>query len=157
VGTVVPALLAAPACAQERDFLHNLFSRSGWEILLAETFQEVLTVVRGKRVGVLLSDSRFSDGHCWKELLDEIQRLESPPMLIVSDRLADTRLWAEVLNLGGYDLLSKPFHPEEVLRVASAAWASWERNRETARHQAADRQQGPHLNGPRPRSDVTPR
>jgi hypothetical protein len=42
MGTVVPALLAAPARAQERDFLHNLFSESGWEIHLAHTFQEIL-------------------------------------------------------------------------------------------------------------------
>jgi DNA-binding response OmpR family regulator len=135
--TVVPALLATPACALERDFLHNLFSESGWEIHLAQTFQEVLTAVREKRVGVVLSDSRFSDGHCWKDLLDEIQPLESPPMLIVTDRLADERLWAEVLNLGGYDLLLKPFEPEEVLRVVSSAWATWKLSRVTARHQAA--------------------
>lgn len=131
--TVVPALLATPACAQERDFIHNLFRESGWEIHLAQTFQEVLTAVREKRVGVLLSNSRFSDGHCWKDLLDEIRRLESPPMVIVTDRLADEGLWAEVLNLGGYDLLPKPFDPEEVLRVVSSAWASWNLSRATAR------------------------
>jgi DNA-binding response OmpR family regulator len=27
------------------------------------------------------------------------------------------KLWAEVLNLGGYDVLSKPFDPVEVRRV----------------------------------------
>ena len=123
--TVVPALLAVPACAEERNFLHKLFNASGWEIQLAQTFQEVLAAVRKKGVGVLLSECQFSDGHCWKDLLDEIRRLESPPMLIVTDRLADERLWAEVLNLGGYDLLLKPFEPEEVLRVVSSAWASW--------------------------------
>ena len=50
-------------------------------------------------MGVLLSESRFSDGHRSKDLLYEIQRLESPPMLIVADRQPDERLWAEVLNL----------------------------------------------------------
>jgi DNA-binding NtrC family response regulator len=51
-------------------------------------------------------------------------------MLIVTDRLADERLWAEVLNLGGYDLLLKPFDPEELLRVVSSAWASWKFSRD---------------------------
>jgi DNA-binding response OmpR family regulator len=154
--TVVPTLLAAPACAQERDFLHKLFSESGWEIHLAQTFQEVLTAVREDRVGVLLSNARFSDGHCWKDLLDEIQRLESPPMLVVTDRLADERLWAEVLNLGGYDLLMKPFDPEEVLRVASSAWSSWKLSRVTVRPEAAYQQNGLGRKDPRPRSEVTP-
>ena len=47
------------------------------------------------------------------------------PPLIVADHLGDERLWAEVLNLGCYDLLLKPFEAKEVLRVVSAAWQSW--------------------------------
>jgi DNA-binding response OmpR family regulator len=35
--------------------------------------------------------------------------------------LADEYLWAEVLNLGGYDLLAKPFRDPEVKRVLAAA------------------------------------
>ena len=135
--TVVPALLAVPACAEERDFLHNLFSASGWKIHLARTFQEVQAAVRKKGVGVLLSEGQFSDGHSWKDLLGEIQRLEFPPMLIVTDRLADERLWAEVLNLGGYDLLLKPFDPEEVLRVVNSAWTSWKLTSAKSRRRAA--------------------
>ena len=37
-------------------------------------------------------------------------------------RLADEALWAEVLNLGGYDLLASPFDPIEVDRVVTLAW-----------------------------------
>ena len=55
-----------------------------------------------------------------------------PPQLIVADRLADDALWAEVLNLGGYDLLMTPFEPEEVWRVVSMAWDFREREVERA-------------------------
>jgi hypothetical protein len=41
-----------------------------------------------------------------------------PPNFIVFSCLADEFLWAEVLNLGGFDVLMTPFEPEEVLRVA---------------------------------------
>jgi hypothetical protein len=41
-----------------------------------------------------------------------------PPSLIVFSCLADEFLWAEVLNLGGFDVRMTPFEPEEVLRVA---------------------------------------
>jgi hypothetical protein len=34
-------------------------------------------------------------------------------------------LWAEVLNLGGYDVLLKPFDRAEVVRVAGMAWRCW--------------------------------
>ena len=42
-------------------------------------------------------------------------------MFIVTSRLADDALWAEVLNVGGYDLLLKPFRAEEVIRMVHAA------------------------------------
>jgi len=41
--------------------------------------------------------------------------------VIVASRLADERLWAEVLNLGGYDLLAKPFDRDELVRVIAMA------------------------------------
>ena len=145
MSTVGPALLAVPGCAEERDFLRQLFGQSGWEVYLAQTFQEVLTAVSKKRIGVLLSESRLSDGHCWKDLLDEIQRLEAPPMLIVADRLADERLWAEVLNLGAYDLLLKPFNPEEMLRVVGSAWMSWKLHAAESRRWLRRSRVAPHL------------
>jgi DNA-binding response OmpR family regulator len=44
------------------------------------------------------------------------------PTLIVTSRLADDELWAEVLNLGAYDVLAQPFDPDEVYRVVFLAW-----------------------------------
>lgn len=78
-------------------------------------------LLRRSRVGVVISDSRLSDGHCWKDLLGEIQAMEGPPPLVVADRLADEHLWAEVLNLGAYDLLAKPFDAREVRHAVEAA------------------------------------
>jgi DNA-binding response OmpR family regulator len=49
-------------------------------------------------------------------------------MFIVTSRLADDALSAEVLNVGGYDLLLKPFRAEEVIRVVHAAATQWQRS-----------------------------
>ena len=54
------------------------------------------------------------------------------PNLVVTSRLADDRLWAEVLNLGGWDVLSTPFEAAELIRVLFAASPS----RLRLRHQA---------------------
>jgi DNA-binding response OmpR family regulator len=50
----------------------------------------------------------------------------------VTSRLADDRLWAEVLNIGGYDVLAKPFVPAEVFRTISLAWLNWKDMKGTA-------------------------
>jgi len=71
--------------------------------------------------GVIISDSSLPDGHCWKDVLVETQRMHQPLPLIVADRVADARLWGEVLNLGAYDLLTKPFDAEEVLYAVTTA------------------------------------
>jgi DNA-binding response OmpR family regulator len=46
-----------------------------------------------------------------------------PRILIVTSRFADDYLWSEVLNFGGYDVLSKPFSEEEVRHVFASVWA----------------------------------
>ena len=43
------------------------------------------------------------------------------PEVIVTDPLADSRFWAEALNLGAYDLLAQPFYEPEVRRILKNA------------------------------------
>ncbi len=132
-----PALLVVSDCSAEREFLGALLRKSGWEVHLARTLVDVMKTLRIRGLGVVLSESRLPDGHNWKDLLDEFQGLETAPLLIVTDRLADERLWSEVLNLGGYDVLLKPLEREEVLRVADSAWTNWKINRGKSLHAAA--------------------
>jgi len=66
-------------------------------------------------------------GGNWQALLGDLQSRVNPPNLIISSRLADERLWAEVLNLGGFDVLAQPFERSEVLRVVRMAWMAWSR------------------------------
>ena len=80
---------------------------------------------------MLLCERDHADGN-WEDLLKATAGLPAPPNLIVFSRLADECLWAEVLNLGGFDVLMTPFEPEEVLRVTFAAWSRWESDYEPA-------------------------
>ncbi|HLN01747.1 MAG TPA: hypothetical protein VK335_20835 [Bryobacteraceae bacterium] len=98
----------------------NIFGRSKWKLLFTCTLRETQTAL-SVVPGVVISGVRLSDGHGWNDLLRELQTMDCPPPLIVSDRLADERLWAEVLNLGGYDLLLKPFDAKEVHHAVSTA------------------------------------
>ena len=66
----------------------------------------------------------------------QLSQLADAPNMIVTSRLADERLWAEVLNVGGYDLLVAPYDRDEVVRIAAQAWLDWERKR-AVRYQVA--------------------
>jgi len=89
-----------------------------------------------KRLPVVICDDESTHGE-WRGLLADLPLLPAPPSLIVSSRLADERLWGEVLNLGGYDVLPTPFVRTEVLPVCFQALKSWERQRGTVRIRAA--------------------
>ena len=70
---------------------------------------------------VVITDTRLPDGN-WKDVLNSLEGLWNRPQLIVADRLASEALWAEVLNLGAYDLLAMPFELTEIQCVVSRAW-----------------------------------
>ena len=63
---------------------------------------------------VVICEQSLSDGS-WRDVLRTAQMHAWPPPLIVTSRLADSELWAEVLNLGGYDVLAQPFRAQEVM------------------------------------------
>ena len=69
---------------------------------------------------LVICDQVLPDGD-WRDVLADLQKEEQAPLLIVVSRHPDERLWAEVLNLGGYDVLMKPFDHAEVSRVVNMA------------------------------------
>ncbi len=81
---------------------------------------------------IVISQQNLPDGS-WKDIVETANRLPCPPPVIVTSRLADERLWAEVLNLGGYDVLAQPLDGEEVRRVTGSAWQQWDNRRDAAR------------------------
>jgi DNA-binding NtrC family response regulator len=114
---------------EDRAYLKSIFQDSRWELLEASALRDALEKMRRTRceIPVVICERDLPDGD-WKRLLSELDDMAVRPSVIVCARLADERLWAEVLNLGGFDLLlSAPFRAEEVLRVTQSAWSAWNR------------------------------
>ena len=116
-----PTVLAVFSTREDRRALEQIFANTHWRLRFTSTLCETKTALERSSVGVVLSVSRLHDGHCWTDVIQETQKSELPTPLVVVDRLADDRLWAEVLNMGGYDLLMKPFDEREVLHAVSMA------------------------------------
>jgi len=123
-----PLVLISPRI-EDHESLRSILRDSPWELRGTVTGRAGLEMIRRNPAGfpVLICEQSIPDGG-WRLLLAELGKLEVRPSLIVSSRLADERLWAEVLNLGAFDLLlGAPFDAEEVLRVAQGAWWAWDR------------------------------
>ena len=91
-----------------------LCSDSKWALHPTFTLESAMPLLKQNRIPIILSERDLLPG-TWKEVLAETLALPDPPLLIVSARLADDHLWAEALNLGAYDVLAKPFDPQEVV------------------------------------------
>jgi DNA-binding NtrC family response regulator len=116
--------------------LTRILRDSSWILKEVRSCREALALSLKRPPSVVLTEPRMPDG-TWNTLREGLGDLAAPPAMIVVSRLADEHLWAEVLNLGGYDVLAAPFDRSEVLRVLYLAWMS--RKREAQRSRALPR------------------
>jgi len=124
-------ILAVLPAGEDSTSLRTILAQSNWKVRLARTFRDARRALR-TLPGVVISERELPDGQRWQDLLLELQKMPCPPPLIVADRLADDRLWGEVLNLGAHDLLVKPFDAKEVVHVISAAFRRAENEQRAA-------------------------
>jgi DNA-binding response OmpR family regulator len=121
-------------CAAEEDFitLRHIFSHSNWHFERVCSCEEALDRVRRQPPPVIICSRQLPDGS-WHEVLAEAARADCPPRVIVTAHPSDESLWAEILDLGAYDLLARPFEAGEVIRVVSLAWRQWRHERDARR------------------------
>ena len=117
-------VLAVSPFDEDHVCLSRIFSHSNWKVYRSYNCHEAVDFLQKNRMAVLVCECDLPDGN-WKKLLDCLSKLPAPPLLIVASNNADDSLWAEVLNLGAYDVLSKPFDRAEVTRIISLAWLHW--------------------------------
>lgn len=118
-GTPVTVLAVAPE--PDRAVLRRMLEHSRWALVEASTIAEALATLRERLPVVLICEAELPDG-TWAELLQHAQNLPVPPPVIVTARQADDDFWMQVLNLGGYNVLGKPFSEREVFEMVSVAW-----------------------------------
>jgi len=126
-GPGLTVVMASPS-KDDHHTLRRICRHWKWRAYQAHTCREALSLVRQRRIPVVICERNLPDGD-WTSVLGGLKELPHRPQLIVSSRLADHRLWADVLDLGGYDLLISPFDAGEVSRVVFMAWHSMQHER----------------------------
>jgi len=119
---MVNSTLVVSPDEHDEQILSGMLRSYSWRVRGARTVQEALRLLRGAdRPNVVACERELPDGN-WRDLFQFLAtKLKNPPPLVVVSRQADEALWAEVLNVGGYDVLTKPFDGEEVQRVMTMA------------------------------------
>jgi DNA-binding NtrC family response regulator len=118
-------LLGVSSRREDHALLQWIFHDTNWELREARGYREALTILCNDRMPVIVCECCMPDGN-WQDVLGQIVVLPNSPRLIVAACEGNERVGAEVLNLGGYDVLARPFDKTEVLRSVSRAWQNWD-------------------------------
>ncbi len=115
-----PHVLFVSPAHDDHHALGRILKDSCWRLSAATGCVDAIARHARDRMAIVVCESTLPSGS-WRDLLRHVSECPDPPVLIVTSRLADEYLWAEVLNLGGYDVLAKPFDKQEVLWVLASA------------------------------------
>lgn len=113
-------VLAVITSDEDQLCVQRTLCGSMWRVSCACSYSQARALLGRTTVKVVICDRDLPDGS-WKDILAELFHLPVQPKLIVISRHADELLWAEVLNLGGYDVLSKPLAEQELLWSVTVA------------------------------------
>jgi DNA-binding response OmpR family regulator len=104
----------------DRFLVHEVFKKLGWRLFEARDRRRAMQCLERNPVQVVIAKTDVPNWN-WRRVLSDLRKQAKPPQLIVTSRTADESLWAEVLNIGGYDVMAQPFERYEVERVIASA------------------------------------
>jgi DNA-binding response OmpR family regulator len=114
-------ILSVSATEEDHSALFHILDELPFSVTPAGSCKAAAAALNREQFGIILCECSLPDG-TWSEILNQISGAGEKPLLIVTSKLLNESLWAEVLNLGGYDLLAKPFSRQEVRHVLTSAW-----------------------------------
>lgn len=132
----VSVLLISPD-SRDHTLLRHVFNHSNWVLHECRTVEEGLRFLAHHPMPVVITEERLG-GADWKAVLSATSDTPRPPKLIVTSHNADSELWAEVINLGGHDVLAKPWSEREIYHAVSQAWLAWKHEADRPARAAAE-------------------
>jgi FixJ family two-component response regulator len=100
------------------DFLHG----TPWELIDVSDLEGAAVALKTTAVPILLFD-RDTAGSCWQTTMKGLIRKRRGTCVILLSNVTDQYLWDEMVQQGGFDLLTRPFKKEQVLSTLVFAYA----------------------------------
>jgi DNA-binding NtrC family response regulator len=107
-----------------RESITRQLAPLGAEVTCVDCVAEITSRIRGTTYEVAILPATLPNAE-WEPLWDEMAQARQRPSILVYARRATFRLWAEVLDSGGYDLIVEPFSDLEFQETVSRAAQSF--------------------------------
>lgn len=126
-------VLAISRFPQDHLALQRIVRHSKWVLRTTSTYAEALEIICEDPMPVVITECDLPP-YSWKDILKKLATMTNPSRLIVASDNADAELWGEVLKLGAYDVLAKPFNSAKLFASVSSAWRAWKYNEQIRLH-----------------------
>lgn len=118
----ISAILISPF-ESDHHVMRQVFTHSNWSLHCVGNCEEALRLISDHSIPVVICSTDMQAD--WRTILHATSAEPNPPRVIVFSRLADERLWADVMHNGAYTLLDSPFDVRDIVTSVSLAWHSW--------------------------------
>lgn len=116
-------LVAITENPDDAENLHQIAASYGWSISIVASSQAAIALLKRQPTPLVLCD-RDITGEAWRDVLAKICALPEAVCILLASCVVDDYLWNQVIRHHGYDVVAKPFHPDELRRAVNFAW-SW--------------------------------
>ena len=122
--TAQPFVLTISPVAGDWTDARRVLSRTDYPLAFARDVDRARKILSELPVAVILIEADEL-GSSWREVLAELDAPGRAPNVVVMTRCASERLWVEVLDSGGFDLVAKPVTDRELWSAVDGAMAAW--------------------------------
>ena len=115
-------LLVMTADFDYSSHLRVLANGCGWSIRAAATLEEIIPHVQDRSFPLVVYDWNAADD--WRAAFDRLRSVNSSICLLLASRITDPYLWEDVIQAGGFDVISRSATQDELIRKLQFAWFS---------------------------------
>ncbi len=116
-------LVAITQDPNDSEALRQIAASYAWKISVVDSSTAAIALLKEQPTPLAICDRDLS-GEDWRDALAKIAAQPQAVCVLLASRVVDDYLWHQVIRHHGYDLVAKPFQPEELRRAVTFAW-SW--------------------------------
>jgi DNA-binding response OmpR family regulator len=107
----------------DSETLRQLAASSGWRISIVGSSEAAIALLKEEPTPLVICDRDLAC-EAWSDVLAKIAARPQAVCVLLASRVVDDYLWRQVVLHHGYDVIAKPFQPEELRHAVAFAW-SW--------------------------------
>ena len=115
--------------SDDRATVRTFASKGGYHVTVLSSLDEAKESSTGLNAALVILDrdlpDRDSTKQDWRPTVRSFAQHDPVPAIILVSAVIDDYLFDELVKQGGFDIMPKPLHPDELRRICGLALTFW--------------------------------